>query len=132
MTSFVYSVIIISAIFLWIICAAIAFIIIGCAIIFANRVTQQVHYKSEIITNKTKNEKPKRTIIGPFNTFDEFMEYIETNYVDPHQIAVVNIDGVAKAFQVCTTSDNITMAEEVLVDWDEITYQLSIENARDM
>lgn len=134
MTSFVHSVILISAVFLWIICIGMIFILIGCAILFACKVTQKVHKKTEdkkmIEVAINENKKSKRTILGPFNSPKELIDYVDKNLVDPNQIAVVNIGGIAKAFHVYKTIDNVITIEEAVVDWDEITYQLSIENAR--
>lgn len=133
MTSFVHSVILISAVFLWIICIGIVIILIGCAILFACKVTQKVHKKTEdkkIEVAINENKKSKRTILGPFNSPKELIDYVIKNPTDPNQIAVVNIGGVAKAFHTYKMIDNVITIEEAVVDWDEITYQLSIENAR--
>lgn len=134
MTSFLHSAILISAVFLWIICIGIVIILIGCAILFACNVTQKIHKKTEdkkkIEVDINENKKSKRTIIGPFNSPKELIDYVVKNPTDPNQIAVVNIGGVAKAFHAYKTIDNVITIEEAIVDWDEITYQLSIENAR--
>lgn len=53
MTPFVYSLILISAVFLWIICIGIVFLLIGCAILFACKVNQKVQKKSKC--NKEHN-----------------------------------------------------------------------------
>lgn len=136
MTSFVHSAILISAVFLWIICIGIVFILIGCAILFACKVTQKVHKKTEdkkkIEVAINENKKSKRTILGPFNSPKELIDYVNNNSVNPNQIAVVNIGGVAKAFHAYKTIDNVITIEEVIVDWDEITYQLSVENAKEL
>lgn len=134
MTSFIYLAILISAVFLWIICIGIVIILIGCAILFACKVTQKVHKKSEdkkkINDAINKKNTSKRTILGPFNSPKELINYINKNLVDPNQIAIVNINGVAKAFHAYKTVDGVITIEEISVDWDEITYQLSIENAK--
>lgn len=136
MTSFVHSVILISAVFLWIICIGIVIILIGCAILFACKVTQKIHKKTEdkkkIEAAINENTKSKRTILGPFNSPKELIDYAIKNIVDPNQIAIVNIGGVAKAFHAYKTIDNVITIEEVIVDWDEITYQLTVENAKEL
>lgn len=130
MTSVIHSLLLITAVFLWIMCIGFVFIIIGCAILFANKVTQKVHKKSE--EKKQINEaikEPKRSIVGPFNSPKDLIEYVKKNNTDPKQIAIVNMNGIAKAFHVYKTIDNVITIEEAIVDWDEITYQLSVENA---
>lgn len=124
-SSSIFSVLIILICF---IAFASAVIMIGIAILFGSKVAQKVHAKDnapQIIKDEYKSHK---TIVGTFDSIKNLINYALDHEVYPDQIAIVNINGYATAFTINKKADNYIELVEVIVDWDEIGYQLIMEN----
>lgn len=105
-----------------------AIIMIGLAILFGCKVTQKVHMNNNRNKEYKNSYKPHKTILGTFDSTKALIDYALVHDVYPDQIAIVNMNGFAAAFNINKKANNYIELVEVIVDWDEVGYQRVMEN----